>query len=130
MTESSAAEAHAGALVLDFEALRDPDRGNLFEGASHGATDVSFFLVDRQLPGGGPALHSHPYPEVFVVLEGTAGFVVDGKEVEARAGQVVVGPAGQPHRFWNAGPGRLRTVNIHPSARVVQTWVPDLVPGG
>jgi mannose-6-phosphate isomerase-like protein (cupin superfamily) len=125
MTESKATDMDSRVEVVDFDSLRDPERGTLFEGASHGAADVSFFLVDRRLPGGGPPLHVHPYPEVFVVLEGAVGIVVDGKEMEARAGQVVVSPAGQSHRFWNAGPGRLRTVNIHPSARVVQTWVPE-----
>jgi hypothetical protein len=51
--------------------------------------DVSFFLVDSP-PGGGAVLHTHPYEEVFVTLEGNATFTVGGDTIEVSAGQIVV----------------------------------------
>ena len=92
-----------------------------FEGRDHGAA-VSFFIT-RFPPGRGLALHRHPYEETFIVEEGTATFAVDGKTVLARAGQVVVVPAGAAHGFVNSGYGVLRQVSIHPSDRMIQEWV-------
>jgi mannose-6-phosphate isomerase-like protein (cupin superfamily) len=92
-----------------------------FEGKEHGAT-VSFF-ISRFPPGGGPELHRHPYEETFIVEEGIATFVVEGRTVLARAGQVVVVPAGAAHSFVNSGRGILRQVSIHPSDRMIQDSV-------
>ncbi len=92
-----------------------------FEGRDHGSS-VSFF-VSRFSPGEGPALHRHPYEETFIVEEGRATFAVDGRTIEARAGQVVVVPAGAAHGFVNSGWGVLRQVSIHPTDRMIQEWV-------
>jgi quercetin dioxygenase-like cupin family protein len=92
----------------------------LFEGEEHGVA-VSAFVVDST-PGLGPGLHSHPYPEVFVVHTGAVTFVVDGEEFEAEAGDVVIAPAGRPHRFTNTGAGRLRMTSISPVGRTETTW--------
>ena len=94
-----------------------------FEGYRYGDVNVSFFLVDSP-PGGGPVLHTHPYEEVFVTLEGDATFTVGEATIEASAGQIVVAPAGVPHKFVNSGDGPLRQVDIHPSGRIRQTNVP------
>ncbi|MBX9460180.1 MAG: cupin domain-containing protein [Brevundimonas sp.] len=51
---------------------------------------------------------SHPYDETFIVIEGRARFFVGETTLEAAAGDVVLGPAGVPHRFENLGPGRLQ----------------------
>ena len=89
-----------------------------FEGADHGAT-VSFFISTHP-PGRGARLHRHPYEETFIVEEGSATFTVDGATIEARAGHVVVVPAGAAHGFVSSGDTALRQVSIHPSERVVQ----------
>ncbi len=94
-----------------------------FEGHRYGDVDVSFFLVDSP-PGGGAALHTHPYEEVFVTLEGQATFTVGDATIEVGAGQVVVAPAGVPHKFVNSGTGPLRQVDIHPSGRIRQDDIP------
>ena len=94
-----------------------------FEGHRYGDVDVSFFLVDGP-PGGGAALHTHPYEEVFVTLEGEATFTVGDDTIEVSAGQIVVVPAGVPHKFVNSGSGPLRQVDIHPSGRILQDDVP------
>ncbi len=94
-----------------------------FEGYRYGDVDVSFFLVESP-PGGGAVLHTHPYEEVFVTLEGEATFTVGDATVEVGAGQIVVAPAGVPHKFVNSGSGPLRQVDIHPSGRIRQYNIP------
>ena len=106
--------------------LADPARGddaNEFQGYRHGA-GVSFIMVDAP-PGGGPRLHRHPYEEVFVVQEGSATFTAGGEVVEVSGGQVVVVPAGVPHKFVNSGTGPLRQVDIHASERFTTEWLED-----
>jgi mannose-6-phosphate isomerase-like protein (cupin superfamily) len=73
-------------------------------------------------PGSGPKLHKHPYEEVFVVQEGEATFTAGDDVIEARGGQIVVVPAGVPHRFVNSGTGRLRQVDIHASKQFITEW--------
>ncbi len=102
--------------------------GNRFEGYRYGNVDVSFFLVDTP-PGGGPVLHTHPYEEIFVMLEGEATYTVGEATIEASAGQIVVAPAGVPHKFVNSGSGPLRQVDIHPSGRIRQVDIPEDVAG-
>jgi mannose-6-phosphate isomerase-like protein (cupin superfamily) len=95
-----------------------------FEGHRYGDVDVSFFLVDSP-PGGGAVLHTHPYEEVFLTLEGEATFTVGDATIEVGAGQVVVAPAEVPHKFVNSGTGPLRQVDIHPSGRIRQVNIPE-----
>jgi len=88
-----------------------------FEGEPYGA-GVSFFLGNLP-PGKGPGLHQHPYAETCIVLSGQAAMVVDGEEVVAGAGDIVViGPA-TPHRFTASGDQRLDMVCVHDSDRFV-----------
>jgi mannose-6-phosphate isomerase-like protein (cupin superfamily) len=95
-----------------------------FEGYRYGDVGVSFFLVDSP-PGSGAMLHTHPYEEIFVTLEGEATFTVGDATIEVGAGQVVVAPAGVPHKFVNSGTGPLRQVDIHPSGRIRQENIPE-----
>ena len=86
--------------------------------------EVSCFLVDC-LPGGGAVLHTHPYEEIFVTLEGEATFTVGEETIKVGAGQIVVAPAGVPHKFVNSGSGPLRQVDIHPNSRIQQVNIPE-----
>ena len=55
------------------------------------------------------AAHVHPYQaERFEMLEGFLTFTVDGEELPAQAGDVVLVPAGRKHQFWNAGESEAR----------------------
>ncbi len=56
-------------------------------------------------PGGFvAAAHVHPFQtERFEIVSGTLGAKVDGKEVEAGPGEVLVVEPGQKHVWWNAG---------------------------
>src|ERR671917_2056935 len=69
-----------------------------FEGYRYGDVNVSFFLVDSP-PGGGPVLHTHPYEEIFITLEGEATFTVGDDTMEATFGQIRVGPGGVAPEF-------------------------------
>src|SRR2546423_106457 len=50
------------------------------------------------------AAHVHPSQEErFEVLSGEVGFRIGREKVVAGPGQRLTGPAGTPHKFWNAG---------------------------
>ena len=54
----------------------------------------------------GPGSHNHEESggvEVFVVLEGTMAFEIEGETIVAKAGQAVVAYPHQKHRAWCAG---------------------------
>jgi quercetin dioxygenase-like cupin family protein len=94
-----------------------------FEGEPHGA-GVSFFLGDLE-PGQGPRLHKHPYPETCIVRSGHAAMTVDGKEIVAGPGDIVVIGPETPHRFAAIGDERLVALCIHAADRFVIEWVRD-----
>lgn len=88
-----------------------------FEGEPYGA-GISFFLGNLE-PGQGPGLHQHPYAETCIVFSGQAAMVIDGKEVVAGAGDIVVIEPVTPHRFTAIGDERLRMVAVHHTNRFV-----------
>ena len=111
---------------------RPPAKARLFDGKLDGPyrgfvngetlpTEITVLTYGNDEPGTGPTLHVHPYDEVFVIQQGRARFFVDDKVIDADAGEIVLGPAGLPHRFINLGPGRLQTLDIHLSPRWIQT---------
>ncbi len=108
--------------VFDVEDLPRTAYAHEFVGFDHGDVPFSVILVDAP-PGQGPALHRHPYAEVFLVEEGSARFEVDGAVFEAHAGQVVVGAPDVPHGFRNDGPDRLRVTAIHGAGRFETDWL-------
>jgi mannose-6-phosphate isomerase-like protein (cupin superfamily) len=77
---------------------------------------------DRRAAG---KLHRHPYKEVFIVQEGSVTFTAGDDIIEASGGQVIVVPAGVPHKFINSGNGPLRQVDIHASERFITEWLED-----
>lgn len=96
-------------------------RSRRFVGAEHGA-GISYFYVENQ-PGEGPGLHWHPYPETWVVLEGTARIAVGDQSFVAEAGDTATGPARVPHCFTNVGDSVLRILGIHASPTIIQTFL-------
>jgi quercetin dioxygenase-like cupin family protein len=107
--------------LVAIDALPGSPRGRQFDGAAHGA-EVSFILALNP-PGSGPSLHRHPYEETFILEEGTVRFTVGDDELEATGGEVVVVAAGVPHGFVNVGPGPMRSINVHPVARMQTEWL-------
>jgi mannose-6-phosphate isomerase-like protein (cupin superfamily) len=93
------------------------------------------FMVDGKDSGGGFALVEHFVPprtlaaplhrhsredEYSFVLEGRLGAVFDGAEVEAAAGDLVFGPRGEWHTFWNPGDAPTRFLEIFSPGGVEQ----------
>lgn len=93
-----------------------------WQGAAHGA-GICVIANHIDGPGGGPRLHKHPYPEVFVIRHGTALFTVGAEKIEAKEGAILVAPAGTPHKFENRGPGPLETIDIHQNGSFVTEWL-------
>jgi mannose-6-phosphate isomerase-like protein (cupin superfamily) len=91
-------------------------------GRQYGA-DVSLIFVSTDRDGAGPALHQHPYPEVFVIHAGEARFTVGRRRLTGKAGQVLVVPSFTPHRFEKTGPGRLEMTDIHTSPKFITEWL-------
>jgi mannose-6-phosphate isomerase-like protein (cupin superfamily) len=106
------------AKVISLAELRSSPTASVFEGRED--APISIF-VTTPAPGGGPVLHKHPYPEVFVVEEGEAVFTAGDDRLAVAAGHVVVVPAETPHRFENSGDTELRVLSVHPSDHVQQT---------
>lgn len=100
------------------------ETARVFDGFQYGDTNVSFFLIDAP-SGEGPFLHSHPYEEIFVIQAGQVTFTVGDATIEATGGQIVIAPAGVPHKFINSGTAQLRSINIHPASRMITEWLED-----
>jgi mannose-6-phosphate isomerase-like protein (cupin superfamily) len=100
---------------------QSPNRTILFEGGKFG-TPVSIFLIDNE-PGQGPALHIHPYTEMWIVRAGQARFTVGEETLDPNPGDIVVVNAETPHCFKNVGTTRLELTCIHASPEVIQSWV-------
>jgi mannose-6-phosphate isomerase-like protein (cupin superfamily) len=92
-------------------------------GADHGL-GITLLFVDAP-PGRGPSLHRHPYDEIFIVQQGVATFTLDGEQIEARAGDILVARAGQAHAFVNSGTENLRQIDIHVSPTFSTEWLSD-----
>jgi mannose-6-phosphate isomerase-like protein (cupin superfamily) len=107
--------------VIQLDDLSHSENSHVFIGADHDVP-VSMFLI-HTAPGRGPALHRHPYPELFVVESGRATFRVGDGEVIAEHGQIVIAPANTPHGFTNTGSDELRMVGIHTAPEMQTEWL-------
>lgn len=64
-------------------------------------------------PGQAHALHAHAgMDKVYHVLEGAGQFLLDGRELPMRAGDLLVAPEGVPHGVRNNGSQRLLVLAI------------------
>jgi mannose-6-phosphate isomerase-like protein (cupin superfamily) len=108
---------------ISLETLALSHRAARFEGKDHGTT-ISFFVTNHA-PGEGPSLHRHPYPETFIVQQGTVTFTVGDQQLVTSAGNVVVVPADTWHGFENTGDEPLRQVSVHASPEVIQEFLDE-----
>jgi mannose-6-phosphate isomerase-like protein (cupin superfamily) len=116
------AEKTERALQIPFSSLVSTDIGSEFEGHNFGYLNTTFIIVEAPT-GTGPKLHSHPYPEIFIVLEGMGRFTIGEKTLEVSGGNVLIVPADTPHKFVNIGNGVLKQVDIHLNERFVTIWL-------
>lgn len=64
-------------------------------------------------PGQSHALHAHAgMDKLYVVVEGTGQFLLEGRVMPMRKGDVLVAPDGVPHGVHNPGPGRLLVMAV------------------
>jgi mannose-6-phosphate isomerase-like protein (cupin superfamily) len=107
-----------------------PYAGNSYEleGTHYGGVPASLIFFNGP-PGSGPRLHSHPYPELFVIEEGEATFVVGDDLITATPGQILIAPAGVPHKFTNTGSGHFRSIDIHLSDHFITEWLEEEATG-
>jgi quercetin dioxygenase-like cupin family protein len=108
------------AYVIGIDEIPGGEDASTFHGYAHGAP-VSFF-VSHNRPGTGPKLHRHPYEKTFVVQDGDVLFTVGERTIEAKTGDIVVVPAGAPHKFVSRGATH-RQISIHPVARMETEWL-------
>ena len=64
-------------------------------------------------PGQSHALHAHAgMDKIYQVVEGEGVFLLDGRELPMKAGDVLVAPEGAPHGVSNTGAQRLLVLAI------------------
>ena len=64
-------------------------------------------------PGQEHRLHAHAgMDKVYSVVEGDGLFLLEGRELPMRAGDLLVAPEGVPHGVRNTGPARLLVLAI------------------
>jgi quercetin dioxygenase-like cupin family protein len=98
--------------------IENPRTGERIEVVSD-EPEVLVMVAPWTRPGHRAVEHVHPaMEERWEVLEGRAAFRIDGVEVDAGVGTVVVAPPGRRHLAWNPteGPVRLR-IEMRPARR-------------
>lgn len=106
---------------LSIEDLRLSSTAALFEGGPRAGVGVTMFIV-RTPPGRFVELHTHPYAETFVLLEGDARWTAGGEIIEASAETIVSVPANTLHGFRNTGQQPLLIVSVHESPTLIQEF--------
>ncbi|HET8750917.1 MAG TPA: cupin domain-containing protein [Gaiellaceae bacterium] len=109
-------------VVLELQDLKFSPTAALFEGGPRAGVGVSMFIV-RTPPGGAVELHTHPYPETFLLLEGKGRWTAGEHVVELHPDQMIVVPPETPHGFRNIGEQRLHVVSVHESGTLEQTFL-------
>jgi mannose-6-phosphate isomerase-like protein (cupin superfamily) len=80
-------------------------------------------LLVNAPPGRRPDLHRHDYDEIIIVQDGRATCVAGDEQRDMKAGDIIVIPAGTPHRFVNSGHTPLRQIDIHANPKFVTEWL-------
>lgn len=104
---------------VSIDELRLSPTASLFEGGPRAGVGVTMFIV-RTPPGRFVELHTHPYPETFVLLEGTGRWTAGDEVIELSAETIISVPAQTLHGFRNIGEGSLLIVSVHESPTLVQ----------
>jgi mannose-6-phosphate isomerase-like protein (cupin superfamily) len=109
-------------VVLDLEDMRFSATAWLFEGGPRAGIGVSMFIV-RTPPGTAVELHTHPYSETFLILEGHGRWTAGEHVEELQPNQMLVVPPETAHGFRNIGEVPLLVVSVHEAGSVQQTFL-------
>ncbi len=90
-----------------------PQRHSAFRTDKMGKSTL--FMSERMMvglnafePGQEHALHAHAEQDkMYLTLDGSGHFLLDGEEIEMEAGQMLVAPEGIPHGIRNTSDERL-----------------------
>ena len=107
---------------LDLRDMGQSPTARLFEGAKHAGIGISIFVVATP-PGGLVGLHTHPYSETFVLLEGRGRWTAGDVVVELGPEQLLVVPPDTLHGFRNVGDTPLVLFSVHESGTLDQTFI-------
>lgn len=88
------------------------------EGGQYGV-NLSYIHLSTTRVNVGPPLHTHPYPEMVMILQGRAEFTLGAQKMEGHAGQTIIIPANIAHAFRTLGPGRYESIAHHVSPEFV-----------
>lgn len=111
----------AGMRRFEFGASKG-SHANILDGGRFGMLGMSAMIGDVR-PGDRVPLHRHAYDELFVVNAGAGVYLIDGCEIEAARGDVVLIPAGVPHAVENRGQALLQHTAFHDAAEVAIEWL-------
>lgn len=102
------------------EAFRGNSTYQTIVGDAAGTTPV-FMGIQTAPPGFRAQLHSHPYMEIIIVLEGEGEAWLEDTDgiVSLRPGVTLVLPAGVKHWFSATGRAPLKIVGLHANPRRV-----------
>ncbi|MDO0823792.1 cupin domain-containing protein [Desulfosporosinus nitroreducens] len=64
--------------------------------------------------GGYTPRHTHPWPHINYILEGTGSLYLDGQDYALEAGSFAFVPSNELHQFTNTGEGRFAFICIVP----------------
>jgi len=109
-------------VTLNLRDLAMSPTAALFEGQRHAGVGISIF-VTRTPPGRAVELHTHPYSETFMLLEGHGRWTAGEAVAELEPDQLLVVPPATPHGFRNIGDVPLLVVSVHESGTLDQTWL-------
>lgn len=88
-----------------------------------GSEHVALYVGVVEPGGAGPDTHIHRFDQFYYVLEGELSIEVALQRSTARPHDLVVLPAGVPHRQWNEGPEPERHITlIVPEPAAGESW--------
>ena len=116
--------ARPEAVTLRLEDIMLSPTAALFEGHKHGGIDATMF-VTRTPPGRFVELHTHPYAEAFLLLEGRGRWTIGDTVVELEPDGMAVAPPGTLHGFRNIGDVPLLVVSVHERGTLSQDFTDD-----
>ena len=108
--------------VFDLGELKFSATAALFEGRLRAGVGISMFIA-RTPPGAAIELHTHPYAETFLLLEGRGRWTAGEDIAELEPNHMRVVPAQTPHGFRNIGAEPLLVVSVHESGTLEQTFL-------
>ena len=115
--------------IADLPLLAPPGRGpiagrHVFEGQAFGLASLTV-VVGESHPGQSVRLHRHDVDELIIVYAGRGTYTVGDVTAEAGVGEVVVIPAGVPHRWVNHTDEPLVHTGVFPTDRFALETVAD-----